>query len=145
MIAVFGCSFMAILPGVAGGEDSLDNGCLAVGERADDLVVRATAASATRFDTPSWANTCRASSHRPPGLHPHECYRLGHRLHRPMPERLHTWLDAFSKSTRVSGRTPSNFIASAPAWDWRICWKTPMSGISKISPTQLDFAVSVKS
>jgi len=44
---------MAILPGVAGGEDSLDDGCVAVGERADDLVVRATAASATRFDTPS--------------------------------------------------------------------------------------------
>ena len=44
---------------------------------------------------------------------------IGQRLCQPMPARLHTWSDAFSKITIVSGRIPSNFIASAPAWDCR--------------------------
>ena len=41
-------------------------------------------------------------------------YRMGQRFHRPVPALLHTWSDAFSKITIVSGRTPSNFMASAP-------------------------------
>lgn len=54
-----------------------------------------------------------------PGQDPHERYRIGQRFHRPMPARLHTWSDTFSKIMTVSGRTPSNLIASAHKPDIR--------------------------
>ncbi len=40
--------------------------------------------------------------------------------------------------TRVSGRTPSNFIASAPASDCMSSCQAAMSGISAISPTRFE-------